>query len=587
MIRIRNLSFRYQEADRNALSDINLHVPEGDFLGIIGSSGAGKSTLTYAMNGVAPHHFPGDFYGEVLIDGLDTVNAGAEQISRRVGSVFQDIDGQMVASVAEDEILFGLENFGVDHREIEDRLEGALAAAGISELRNRTISSLSGGQKQKLAIAAITALRPKIIVLDEPSGELDPRSSRRIFEYLRELNEDLGITIVAVEQKIMLLCEFVKHLMVMDRGAVVRQGTVDEVLQRPDILKNAGVNIPRVTSLGERLREQGIYAGELPRDLKQARIMMESLAPGALEEGSAAEPARHGSEVPAAGTGRGGETLRFERVNFSYAPGGGGGTIRDLSFVIETGEFVALLGENGAGKSTLCRLCNGLLKPSGGRVLLAGQDTRSVKTSLLARRAGYLFQNPDRQLCQNTVREEILFGLEYVLTGMAPEELEAEKQRRLEEMLDLFGLDGSRDPFGLSRGERQQTALASVLARRPEILILDEPTTGLDYRECVTIMDLISRLHAGGTTVLMISHDMEVVADFARRILVLNRGALIGDGPVRDIMGNTELLGRASLLPAQIPALGMSLGGIYRRAFSVEEMAALAGGNSIAEEAPR
>jgi energy-coupling factor transport system ATP-binding protein len=585
MIRTRNLSFRYQEGDRNALSDINLHIPEGDFLGIIGSSGAGKSTLTYAMNGVVPHHFPGDFYGEALVDGLDTVNAGVEQISRRVGSVFQDIDGQMVASVVEDEILFGLENFGVDHREIEDRLEGALAAAGISELRSRTISSLSGGQKQKLAIAAITALRPKIIVLDEPTGELDPRSSRRIFEYLRELNEDLGITIVAVEQKIMLLCEFVKHLMVMDRGVVVRQGTVDEVLQRPDVLKNAGVNIPRVTTLGERLREEGIYAGELPRDLEQARIMMESLVPRVLEEGSAVEPARDGS----AGTGSGGEMLRFEQVNFSYAPGSGGATIRDLSFVIEAGEFVALLGENGAGKSTLCRLCNGLLKPSGGRVFLAGQDTRLVKTSLLARRAGYLFQNPDRQLCQNTVREEILFGLEYVLAGagMAPEELEAEKQRRLEEMLELFGLDGGRDPFGLSRGERQQIALASVLARRPEILILDEPTTGLDYRECVTIMDLISRLHAGGTTVLMISHDMEVVADFARRILVLNRGVLIGDGPVREIMGNTELLGQASLLPAQIPALGMSLGGIYRPAFSVEEMAALAAGNSIAAEEPR
>jgi energy-coupling factor transport system ATP-binding protein len=592
MIRVRNLSFRYQEADRYALSGINLHVPEGDFLGIIGSSGAGKSTLTYVMNGVAPHHFPGDFYGEALVDGLDTVNAGAEQISRRVGSVFQDIDGQMVASVVEDEILFGLENFGVDHREIEDRLEGALAAAGISELRNRTISSLSGGQKQKLAIAAITALRPKIIVLDEPTGELDPRSSRRIFEYLRELNGDPGITIVVVEQKIMLLCEFVKHLVVMDRGAVVREGTVGQVLQRPDILEKAGVNIPRVTTLGERLRGEGIYTGELPWDLGQARVMMESLPSGALreKEGAARDPARDGSagRVPAAGTGKGAEMLRFEGVNFSY-PSGGGGIIRDLSFVIEAGEFVALLGENGAGKSTLCRLCNGLLKPSGGRVLLAGQDTRLVKTSLLARRAGYLFQNPDRQLCQNTVREEILFGLDYALAGadMAPEELEAEKQGRLEEMLELFGLDGSRDPFGLSRGERQQTALASVLARRPDILILDEPTTGLDYRECVTIMDLISRLHAGGTTVLMISHDMEVAADYARRVLVLNRGALIGDGPVREIMGNTELLGQASLLPAQIPALGMSLGGDYRFAFTVEEMAALAKGNSVTAEDPR
>jgi energy-coupling factor transport system ATP-binding protein len=578
MIRIKNLSFRYQGTERNALSDVNLHIREGDFLGIIGSSGAGKSTLTYVVNGVAPHHFPGDFYGEALIDGIDTVNAGTERLSRLVGSVFQDIDSQMVASVVEDEVLFGLENFGVDHREIEERLEGALAAAGISDLRNRTISSLSGGQKQKLVIAAITALRPKIIVLDEPTGELDPRSSRRIFEYLKELNETLGITIVVVEQKIMLLCEFAKCLAVMEKGRVIRQGTVGEVLQRPDILKGAGVNIPRVTTLGEKLREWGLYAGDLPRNLDQAKAMMEGIPAVKRKTEETAVPA-----APEAARFRGEEMLRFERAAFRYEAGGSGEIIRDLSFRIHAGEFAALVGENGAGKSTLCRLCNGLLKPSSGRVLLAGQDTRLVKTSILARRAGYLFQNPDRQLCQNTVREEILFGLDYALAGagLSPAELEAEKKRRLEEMLDLFGLDGNRDPFTLSRGERQQTALASVLARRPDILILDEPTTGLDYRECVMIMELISRLHAGGATVLMISHDMEVVGDYAHRALVLSKGALIGDGPVREIMGQAELLERASLLPAQIPALGAALGGACQSAFTVEEMASLAAENTI------
>jgi energy-coupling factor transport system ATP-binding protein len=277
VIAIKDLSFRYAGAEKNALSGINLEIPDGDFLGVIGSSGAGKSTLTYALNGVIPHHYPGDFYGSVLINSQDTVDAGTENLSRQVGSVFQDIDGQMVASVVEDEILFGLENFAVDHAEIEGRLTGALAAAGIPELRKRAISTLSGGQKQKVVIAAITALRPRIIVLDEPSGELDPRSSRKIFEYLRELNEQHGITIVVVEQKIMLLCEFAKHLVVMDSGALVRQGTVSEVLQRPDILEGAGVNIPRVTTLGEKLRAKGLYAGNLPHDLPQAQLMMKEV----------------------------------------------------------------------------------------------------------------------------------------------------------------------------------------------------------------------------------------------------------------------------------------------------------------------
>lgn len=277
MIAIKDLSFRYAGAEKNALSGINLEIPDGDFLGIIGSSGAGKSTLTYALNGVVPHHYAGDFYGSVLINGLDTVDAGTENLSRQVGSVFQDIDGQMVASVVEDEILFGLENFAVDHTEIEGRLTEALAAAGIPELRKRAISTLSGGQKQKAAIAAITALRPRIIVLDEPSGELDPRSSRKIFEYLKELNEQHGITIVVVEQKIMLLCEFAKRLAVMEGGVLVRHGAVGEVLQRPDILESAGVNIPRVTTLGERLREKGLYSGALPHDLPQAQLMMKDV----------------------------------------------------------------------------------------------------------------------------------------------------------------------------------------------------------------------------------------------------------------------------------------------------------------------
>ncbi|GHV90320.1 hypothetical protein AGMMS50268_08230 [Spirochaetia bacterium] len=272
--------------------------------------------------------------------------------------------------------------------------------------------------------------------------------------------------------------------------------------------------------------------------------------------------------------------LRFEHTGFGYPAGGQQAIISDVSFTIKPGEFAVLLGENGAGKSTLCRLGNGLLKPTAGKVFLAGLDTRKVKTSVLARRAGYLFQNPDRQLCQTSVREEILFGLEFALSGagLSAADLGMEKQRRCDEMLTLFGLDGSRDPFGLSRGERQQCALASVLARRPELLILDEPTTGLDYRECMTIMGIISDLHARGTTILMISHDMEVVADFARRALVLSKGRLIGDGPVKQIMKDQALLEQASLLPAQIPALALSLGQGFEEVYTVDEMVAAASG---------
>jgi energy-coupling factor transport system ATP-binding protein len=288
--------------------------------------------------------------------------------------------------------------------------------------------------------------------------------------------------------------------------------------------------------------------------------------------------------------------LQFEKAGFGYTGGEESSTVlTDITFEVTPGEFVALLGENGAGKSTLCKLANGLLKPATGRVLVAGEDTRLVKVSHIAQKVGYLFQNPDRQLCRNTVREEILFGLEFALASVssgtkaqrakAAAELEAEKNRRCEEMLNLFRLDGNRDPFGLSRGERQQCALASVLARRPELLILDEPTTGLDYRECVTIMEIIMRLNEKtsegdhGTTVFMITHDMEVAADYAQRALVLSGGAIVGDGPVREILRDKALLDRASLLPPQIAALSMRMSNLgqtdpFKDIFSLDEMSA-------------
>lgn len=255
--------------------------------------------------------------------------------------------------------------------------------------------------------------------------------------------------------------------------------------------------------------------------------------------------------------------IRFEHVSFGY---GGAVTIEDVSFHIEKGDFAAVIGANGAGKSTISKLCDGLLKPSRGRVLIGGMDTGTVKTSRLAKFVGFLFQNPDRQICQNTVRGEILFGLSCVV------EDEAEREKRCGQILELFGLDGGRDPFGMSRGERQRIALASLLACEPQVLILDEPTTGLDYRECMEIMGIIQKLNEKGATILMVSHDMEIVQDFARRVLVVNGGRLLGDGGVHEIMKDEELLRRASVLPAQIPALALRLGDGFEDVFTVDGM---------------
>jgi len=279
MIRLHNLNFKYRGATDFALADMNLEIGEGEFVGVIGSSGAGKTTLTYALNGVVPHYYGGDFYGRAEVNGLDTIEAGPAKLSEIVGSVFQDIDGQMVASIVEDELLFGLENFGVPRKEIGERLAMALETLGISDLRDRAIATLSGGQKQKVAIAAIVALKPRVLVLDEPTGELDPKSSVQVFEMLKKLNEDFGMTVVVVEQKIMLLCEYVRRLIVMGGGRALLDGTVRDVLQNAEALGAAGVSVPRVTSLAVELKRRGLYAGSYPASVPEAeRMVREVLA---------------------------------------------------------------------------------------------------------------------------------------------------------------------------------------------------------------------------------------------------------------------------------------------------------------------
>ena len=253
MISIQDFSFTYKGESQPALQDICLSVPEGGFLGVIGPAGAGKTTLARAISGMIPHHYTGDYYGRVAVNGLDTVETSLSDISRLVGMVFQDVDSQIISPMVEDEILYGLENFGVAREEIPARMEEALERVGIADLRDRTIGSLSGGQRQKVAIASVIALRPKVLMLDEPTGELDPRSSRQVFSLLKELNEEQGITVIIIEQKIMLLCEFARELAVLSEGRIVRQGETRDVLAHSEELETLGVNCPRVTTLSRML----------------------------------------------------------------------------------------------------------------------------------------------------------------------------------------------------------------------------------------------------------------------------------------------------------------------------------------------
>ncbi|OUP07087.1 energy-coupling factor transporter ATPase [Collinsella sp. An2] len=569
IIDIDHVSFAYAEAPERSLNDITLGIAPGEFLGIIGPSGAGKSTLCSALSGAIPHHYAGEFFGAVRVDGQDTCDVSLTDIARTVGSVLQDIDAQMVASVVEDEMLFGLENFGVPHDEIPGRVSWALETVGIADLVDREIATLSGGQKQKVAIAAILALQPRVLVLDEPTAALDPESSRAVFETLRRINQSEGITVVVVEQKVALLSEYCERVAVMHEGRVELVGTPAQVFSHTEELRRIGVDSPRTVRVSNSLAAAGLCPATPCLTVNEAARLIEGLvtARGADREVSesagstsaattpstasaasaAAAPAESGRCAPATSPRNAAgqdPIVTFDDVTFSYP--GGGASVNNLTFSLYPGETLALIGQNGAGKTTATKLLNGLLKPSSGHVTVAGLDTRTARTSQIARHVATLFQDPDHQICKDTVLDEIAFGLE--LAGVSP----AEARGRARVAAERFGLPLDEPPFSLSRGQRQMVALASVIVVEPEVIVLDEPTSGLDYRECMTVMETVSQMAQQGTAVLMVCHDMEVVSDFADRAMVMANGRIQGSGATLDVFTDPDLMRAACIAPPQV-----------------------------------
>ena len=564
IIEMECVSFSYGTAADGAyaLKDIDLSVEEGTFVGLIGPSGAGKSTLASAITGAIPHHYRGRLFGSTLVAGLDTCKASLTDIAKVAGSVLQDIDAQMVASVVEDELLFGLENFGIDHREIEGRIASALDAVGIADLRHREIATLSGGQKQKVAIAAILAMTPRVIVMDEPTSALDPASARDVFEVLQRAKELTGTTVILIEQTVALLAEYCDRVVVINQGRIALDGTPTDVFSHGETLRAIGVDTPRTVRISNSLAEAGLAPTDSPAlTLDGAESLVAGiLAPG-LPKSSPIAPGALGDGPDARDTVDERPTI-VDVAGAAYSYGTGRAGIEGIDLTVHAGEILAVVGQNGAGKTTFTKLLNGLIKPSAGVVRIAGLDTRTTPVSALASHAATLFQNPDRQLCRNTVVEEVSFGLE--LQG-APADTARERARHV---AATFGLPENASPFNLSRGQRQMVALASVVALEPELIILDEPTSGLDYRECMTVMETVRQRALDGAAVVMVCHDMEVVSDFADTLAVMTEGRLIEVGPSREVFANDALLAHARIAAPCVPALGKRLAARFHPSFA-------------------
>jgi energy-coupling factor transporter ATP-binding protein EcfA2 len=466
------VSYTYPGSETPALNGISLAIAKGEIVFVTGPTGAGKTTLCLAASGILHHEYGGTLEGAITILGKnvrDYRNMG--EIGRNVGVVFDDADAQLIFTTVEEEVASGLENLGIPREEMRQRLREVMEATGIADLADRAPHTLSGGQKQRVAIAATIALGTKILILDEPTAELDAEATAAVSALLRRLSGK-GTAVLIVEQKIGELAAIADRMVVVEDGAIARVGSPAEMMQ-------------------ESVREQPAGGGARPP------------APAAASPGVAPP------------------VISIRGLVHHYD---GVEAIRGLDLEVAQGEIVAVVGENGSGKTTLVKHFNGLLRPTEGNVTVDGLDAATVPIAQLARHVGLVFQNPDTMLFAETVEDEVAFGLKNIGSGDTGQPVDA--------ALREVGLLHRKAayPRSLSRGERQRLAIACVIAMKPNVIVLDEPTTGLDARESGRVMEILGRLRQDGHTIVMVTHDMLIGEEYADRIVRMEQGRIVYDG---------------------------------------------------------
>jgi len=465
--------------------------------------------------------------------------------------VFQDFESQLFSTNVAHEVAFAMEQVGMERADMNRRIAPALEAVGLRGFEHRDPTSLSGGEKQRLAIASVLALRPGLIVLDEPTTDLDPEGRAEVFTLIRKLRAQ-GLSLIVIEHESEEL-RSADRIIVLREGEIVADDSPREVFARSELLEECGVRPP---GLGRALKLLEIEAQA--ESVEQAHGLIVAAYPRLANAVRGFDDSAHApAQIPQTGEA----LVEVENVSFSYS---GPRVLDSIDLRVDAGDFLAIVGQNGSGKTTLAKQIVGLLHPAAGRVLLSHKDRAQMRPAETAREVAYVFQNPDHQIFAATVAEEVAFGPRNF--GLGDDEI----KRRCEEVLIAVGLQDERqsDPFLLSKGERQRLAVASVLVLKPKMLILDEPTTGLDHREQLRMMALVRELNRSGIAIVIITHTPWLVAEYARRVVLMRKGAKIFDGSVREFFMHDELLRSSSFRPPEITELSRRFGTL---ALSVDE----------------
>ncbi|WP_113927152.1 ATP-binding cassette domain-containing protein [Bacillus sp. P14.5] len=557
LISIRDLFFKYPGGKETILNGVNLEIKKGDFTAVIGSNGSGKTTLCKAFNGLIPHFYVGEIGGEVMVDGLDTRDHSVAELSKKIAYVYQDFENQLVRPTVYDEVTFSPLSFGM--KDFKERGQRALEMLDLTHIKNEFIWQLSGGQKHLTALASVLSVDPEVIIIDEPVAQLDPVNAAKIYEKLKILNEVYGKTIIVIEHHTEFIGDYCKNVIMMDKGKALWNLPVKVALSKVGQLTEKDIFPPQVTQVVHRLNQnshllpvtvsQGVeYLNSQPLTIEQHRL-------DEMNSNDEVETAVRKPVVSLSDVTHGYKTLKRE---LKYVFNG-----LDLSFY--EGDRVAIVGSNGAGKSTLLKIITGIIKLRQGKVEIGGEDVTETSPEALAEKVTYIYQNPEEMFIEDSIVKDIGYFQEVRdIFG---------REAFVQNLVERFHLEKIKDRDGrlLSGGQQRRASMAIGLGMLPEVILLDEPTSSLDISSRKEMLKMLDQLKDTVKTVVVATHDMQLVAEWANRVIVMDQGRIIKDGTCREIFSDSDLLENASIQAPQIIKLGHELG-MSPIPLSVEEM---------------